>query len=185
MNNTTKKRRNRRAYLDAFRRDAAGKYIYTGDVYRWGTPRRPVLVRLWLYGIGTFAAELAAGCVPGTKIEALWWVLIPYAAGLIFAGVLLWHIYELTDGGDPVPEFVWQKTAGRLPWFSVATAVCAGVAGAAEFVQIWLPGFAGQRLAGGIAVLLAWAALALCILIRRQLSRIAWQKQDGEAKAAQ
>lgn len=166
-------------------RRAAAEYNHTGITYTWLSPRKQVLIKLWLCGAGAFAAQLAAGFIPYTRLEDRAWVLLPYAAGLLLTGALLWHIFELTDGGDPMHEYAYQKSIGRLPALSIAGAACSALAAIGEFAQIFMQDFTGKPLAGAAAALLACASLALCVIVYRQIKRLEWQQNSGEAESIQ
>lgn len=124
-----KKKKGRWAYLEDFQKSLAGEYVYTGDYYAYqeqGKSRRQALAELWLLCIPLAAAALGAGCIPD-----LWenrpYLILPYAAGLVAAASLLWGLWGLSTGGDPLRAYVYRKTVCRLPVRATVTAVCAGL----------------------------------------------------------
>lgn len=185
MGDTHKKYSGRRSYLNDFRRSVGGEYIYTGAVYAWASPRTPALWRLWGFGLGAFAAALAAGCIPHAGVEKSAWVLLPCAAQLILAGMALWQVYELTDAGERVREYTFKKSVGRLPGLGLAGAVCAAAAALAETVQLFGANFAGSRAAGAVTVLVLCTGTVCSLLLRREIKRLQWARQEGEGKTAQ
>ena len=64
-----KKRPHRRAYLNDFKRNVAGEYVYTGKHFRWQQEPKPVLLRMWLQGGIAALAALANGCIPNTGMD--------------------------------------------------------------------------------------------------------------------
>ena len=138
-----KKRRGRRAYLEDFHQNVAGEYIYTGQTHAWKAPRGKTLRKLWLCAIAAIGAAVAAGCVPNTGMERRVWALIPYVLMLISSGVQGWLLYKLTDGGDPVRDYVWKASVPRLPAAGIVTGILAFTSIVTEIANIFAPNFAG------------------------------------------
>ena len=138
-----KKRRGRRAYLEDFHQNVAGEYIYTGRTHAWKAPRGKTLRKLWLCAIAAIGAAVAAGCVPNTGMERRVWALIPYVLMLISSGVQGWLLYKLTDGGDPVRDYVWKASVPRLPAAGIVTGILALASIVTEIANIFAPNFAG------------------------------------------
>ena len=143
MADEKKKRRGRRAYLEDFHQNVAGEYIYTGQTHAWKAPRGKTLLKLWLCAIAAIGAAVAAGCVPNTGMERRVWALIPYVLMLISSGVQGWLLYKLTDGGDPVRDYVWKASVPRLPAAGIVTGILALASIVTEIVNIFAPNFAG------------------------------------------
>lgn len=143
MADEKKKRRGRRAYLEDFHQNVAGEYIYTGQTHAWKAPRGKTLRKLWLCAIAAIGAAVAAGCVPNTGMERRVWALIPYVLMLISSGVQGWLLYKLTDGGDPVRDYVWKASVPRLPAVGIVTGILALASIVMEIANIFAPNFAG------------------------------------------
>lgn len=143
MADEKKKRRGRRAYLEDFHQNVAGEYIYTGQTHAWKAPRGKTLLKLWLCAIAAIGAAVAAGCVPNTGMERRVWALIPYVLMLISSGVQGWLLYKLTDGGDPVRDYVWKASVPRLPAAGIVTGILAFTSIVTEIANIFAPNFAG------------------------------------------
>ena len=143
MADEKKKRRGRRAYLEDFHQNVAGEYIYTGQTHAWKAPRGKTLRKLWLCAVAAIGAAVAAGCVPNTCMERRVWALIPYVLMLISSGVQGWLLYKLTDGGDPVRDYVWKASVPRLPAAGIVTGILAFTSIVTEIANIFAPNFAG------------------------------------------
>ena len=139
MADEKKKRRGRRAYLEDFHQNVAGEYIYTGQTHAWKAPRGKTLRKLWLCAIAAIGAAVAAGCVPNTGMERRVWALIPYVLMLISSGVQGWLLYKLTDGGDPVRDYVWKASVPRLPAAGIVTGILALASIVTEIANIFAP----------------------------------------------
>lgn len=171
----TKKRRSyRKSHLEHFHRNVAGEYFYDGPTRGWGSPRGKNLRLLWLCALVALVAAVAGGCIPGCGMEQQFWTLVPYVVALMLSIAQVWKLYRLTDGGDPVREYVWTATVKQLPVISVLTAAFAGVAAVTELVSLFLPGFSGRIYAGILYILLELLVFAASMAQRRLILRLEW-----------
>ena len=94
-------RKNKRAYLDDFQRDLNGNYQYCGKHchYVGKTPRKTVLLRLWLLCGGAAVITAGAGFVPGATAHAPAYVSLSYVAALLAAVYALYTLLRMTAGG--------------------------------------------------------------------------------------
>lgn len=143
MADAKKKRRGRRAYLDDFHQNVAGEYIYTGQTHAWKSKRSTALLKLWACGVIALASAVAAGCIPHTGMERRVWALIPYVVMLAATCVQGWFLYKLTEGGNPVRDYVWKASVQRLPATGIVIAILALLTIGTEIANIYAPGFAG------------------------------------------
>ncbi|MCD8153460.1 MAG: hypothetical protein LUF78_01975 [Clostridiales bacterium] len=179
-----RKRKNRRAYLNDYQKDASGAYVYKGKVYKWKSPRKASLRKLWLFSGLAFGAQIAAGCIPETGMGGRPWVILPYVAALAAALSALWGVWTLTDGGDPVREHVYRQSVGSLPARTMATVLFSGGAALGELVNFfWKSQFTGST-AGAVTFLLPEAGCLLCaVLLQRTLRGLKWESSgDGNGK---
>ena len=174
MTDGKKKRRGRRAYLEDFHQNVAGEYIYTGQTHAWQAPRGKTLLKLWLCAIAAIGAAVAAGCVPNTGMERRVWALIPYVLMLISSGVQGWLLYKLTDGGDPVRDYVWKASVPRLPVVGIVTCILALASIMTEIANIFAPNFAGTLPFALGLIALAVLAGATSVVLSRTVKGLEW-----------
>lgn len=169
------KKKNRRAYLDDFSRNASGEYIYTGALYarKDGMTRSAQLLRLWVSG-GILAASVAArGCIPAAGMVNCFYVLIPYIGELICTVSVIWAIIRQTANKEPLREYVYNATVCVLP---VRAAFSTGFAAAAfvgEIVYFAIHGFDAAVLA-----FLHILAVASGLTVRRFSQLQTWEKTE-------
>lgn len=172
-----KKRKGRRAYLEDFKPNAAGEYIYYGTHYAWCGGRKRPLRRLWLLSAAGFCASLVNGCIPGTGMDGRPYVVLPYVAALIGSFSQLWAVGRLSGGGDPLREYVYDATVKKLPLRAILTAVCAGVAILGELAGMIFTPFSGKIPFAILFMALETVALAAAFLLRRTILRLEWTKK--------
>lgn len=123
-----KKRRGRRAYLEDFQRTASGDYVYTGPSYTCSEERmsyrRSMAVRWALSGGGAVMAVLG-GTIPAPGMSNCPYVLLPYVGALLSAVSVVWAVARMAYWGNPLREYVYEKTAAALPVRCALTAAFA------------------------------------------------------------
>lgn len=127
-------RKNKRAYLDDFQRDLNGNYQYCGKHchYVGKTPRKTVLLRLWLLCGGAAAFTVGAGFVPGATAHAPAYVSLSYVAALLAAVYALYTLLRMTAGGEPLRAYLHEQTAEKLPGRCTLAAVLCAVSAAGQ-----------------------------------------------------
>ena len=125
-------RKNKRAYLDDFQRDLNGNYQYCGAHchYVGKTPRKTVLLRLWLLCGGAAALTAGAGFVPGATAHMPAYVSLSYVAALLAVVYALYTRLRMTAGGEPLRAYLHEQTAEKLPGRCTLAAVFCAVAAA-------------------------------------------------------
>lgn len=174
-----KKRRGRRDYLNDFRQNAAGEYLYTGEHYAFaeqGKSRRRFLTELWLLCGGALIAAVAAGCIPAAGMDSCFYVLIPYVVGLVAAVSLCWSLGRLTAGGDPLRAYVYQETVEKLPGRGALTAAAAGLTLIGAVIRLILFGFEGEIWGSILFLALEAIILAASLLAGQWVRRQKWTK---------
>lgn len=169
-----KKRKGRRAYLNDFKVNVAGEYVYTGKHYRWDSDRKRALCWMWGLGLVGIAAGVLAGCIPGTGMEGAAWALLPYVISLLASFSCVYAVGRLSFGGESVREYVYEATVKQLPVRCMVTAIAAGVAITGETVNLFLPSFAGKNAFAVILIALEGVILAASVLLRVAVVRLKW-----------
>lgn len=168
-----RKRRGRRAHLDDFQRSVSGEYIYTGKTHPFpagGMTRRMFLARLWTLAGVMLAGGILAGCLPAAGVGDTPYVILPYVGSLLSAVSVVWLMCRLTGGGDPLPNYIYQKTVGQFALRGILTLTfsCAALAGEVLYLALHGP---GDRLPGTLGFLLCQAAVAASALGWRWMTR--------------
>ena len=71
-------------------------------------------------------------------------------------------------------DYVWKASVKPLPVLGILTAALAGIAAAAELVNLLMPGFDGKILAAILYILLELLVLVTALFLRRGVLRLEW-----------
>lgn len=175
-----KKKPGRRAYLNDFHADLRGNYTYTGAHYAYA-PGNPIPLRGLLARLGGGCAVLAAcavacGCLPAAGMDNTFYILLPYAVGVVAIAAACWAAVRLAAGGDPLRAYVYDATVGKLPMRVGLCCICTALALAGECLFLLLHGFGGMVWGTVAFLLLQGAQLAVGALLLRLLGAARWEK---------
>ncbi|MCI8482821.1 MAG: hypothetical protein HFH41_00605 [Lachnospiraceae bacterium] len=176
-----KKKKGKRAYLEAFQKNAEGKYEYKGEFYCWqGTEqeRRKKMRRLWVLCLVMLGAIGAAGSVeaPGTLNCA--YVILPYVVEFVAGISVFWGLCRLSAGGDPLRVYVYQASAEKIPERAVVTVIGAAAALAGELIFLLQNGLDGKWAGLGVFLLLEGMVIFLTLELRRCIRKMEWSRKE-------
>ena len=118
-----KKPGSRRAYLKDFKTDDSGRYSYQGKTLHssrdLSSYQKEIRTALTVFA-AVLAAQLAAGCIPGTGMEGHVLMLLPYALGIGCTVRILWILGRLLANGNSLREYVYKATAEKLDGYLTA-----------------------------------------------------------------
>lgn len=152
-----KKNRRGREYLNDFRRDVNGSYLYQGSYRRYtgSMPYAKLRDLLWALCGGALAALAAAGMVPAPGAMQQFYVLLPYAGALVAGISAVWALARMSRGGARLRSYVYEETVAKLPLRCLLTGGFAALAAVGECMDVFLNG--GQN---AIRYAVLFAALA-------------------------
>ena len=124
-----KKTRRGREYLNDFRRDVNGSYLYQGSYRRYtgSMPYAKLRGLLWALCGGALAALAAAGMVPAPGAMQQFYVLLPYAGALVAGISAVWALARMSRGGARLRSYVYEETVAKLPLRCLLTGECVDV----------------------------------------------------------
>lgn len=167
----------KKSALEQFQKNAAGDYVYTGKHYGFVSgekSRKRALVELWVLSGAMGACSLGAGMFPAPGTVNTFYVLIPMAAAMISAMAALWALGQLSAGGDPLKEYVYEASVVKLPGRLMAVTVFSVLMMACELLYLILNGGWGRAVIG--VLVLEAAAAVLAQVTKRTFSCLEWQE---------
>lgn len=165
-----KKREKPRSYLNDFKLNAAGKYEYFGNHYKWDNPdrsRRSMLTLAWSVIAACSAVTVASGCNTAAGMANTFYVILPYVAEVASLFSVVWGACRLTFGGEPLREYIYRETVPKLPLRSLLAAISALVGLVGSLIFILLNGFEGQGLLSVAHIMSKLAVAALAMWLHR------------------
>ena len=174
-----------RSYLDDYQINEQGEYEFRGAYYRWELPekRKEVQRTLWLCLTGAAVLMVAAGCIPAPGVNNMFYLLLPYAAGLGFCVWGAMALGRMCTEADPMREHKFKTSTGRLPMIFVLAALMDIICVIAEAVHLLLHPGEGSLPCGILFILLEAAAAFLLIASRRKLGGLNWIREEAEETA--
>lgn len=172
----------RREYLNDYQKDASGKYVYTGRMYAFdsksGKSRKRAYALLWVLCAAAFGAVLGCGFLYVPGMLGCAYVLLPYAAGLIAAGSVLWCVINLTAAGDPMERYEYETTVEKLPGRTAAAFICAAAALLGEIIYLIINGAEGYSVVHTIIfIALQCIAGGAAFGVRKLFAKLEWKEK--------
>ena len=176
-----KKRPGKRDHLNDFYKDVSGQYVYGGAMYTNGlTPaqHKRFILRLWLCAGGSLLGQIAAGCIPAAGMGDGFWVLPFYLGTIISTIMVCWAMWELTDGGEPMREYIYNASVGKLPRRCEFGMVFGGLSVAGLVIRLIVSGLAGGTLwATVLFVAIQIGTVCALFLVKKMLQSTHWSKK--------
>lgn len=134
-------RSKKRAYLNDFKKNSEGHYEYQGKIFECEggkTQLNRVKYRMWISYAFVIICAIAGGCVPAPGLVDTFYVIFPYALGLMAAISLGWALCRLSFAGDLLKAYIYDVTVKKIPHRAVITIIfnAASVLGMAVYLLI-------------------------------------------------
>ena len=173
-----KKTRRGREYLNDFRRDVNGSYLYQGSYrcYTGSMPYAKLRGLLWALCGGALAALAAAGMVPAPGAMQQFYVLLP-------AGIsAVWALARMSRGGARLRSYVYEETVAKLPLRCLLTGVFAALAAVGECVDVFLNGGQNAIRYAVLFAALAAAAAAAAFAAGHTIRAAVYTEESGSGR---
>ena len=124
------KRPYRRAYLNDFRMDASGNYVYTGKCYAFSdgddSRKRHLLKASLLEAVALFAA-IFPECLSPVELCKNAFYLVPWLLQLVFVLLAGWSLLRLAFHASELRAYVYEATVKKLPRRALTAAILSAV----------------------------------------------------------
>lgn len=104
-------------HLKEYKRDANGKYVYTGDIYRLEKDKKDIdklIKKLWFIILIMFGLEIVAGAIPFKGMIGTYYLIIPYGIELIMVLGLLWANFYFSNARYELTSKQYKKSIERF-----------------------------------------------------------------------
>lgn len=178
------KKNNRRAYLNDFRKDETGAYVYCGAVYDYeGSEKslRSLKVRLSVLGVLALMMLIWAGFISVPGMEHSIYVLLPYAAALCGSVSVCWALGRLCTGSISLRAYLYEESIEKLPIRCIFTVCCSVAALTGELAYALINGI-GILHGGCIPFFIQQVTcITSMLLLRSDVMRTKWRKRSETA----
>ena len=171
------RRNKKREYLNAYQAGEDGRLTYTGEYRSWADKKEAFSRYAWrqlaLSG-AAFLCPFAAGWFPETGMEGCFYLLLPYAAGLLITALLMWTAVRILKEGPVIKEYVFRRTVETIRGRSAAGMLLSAITLAGILLSLITGGFRGKG-AGAVVFFVSQAAqMAFCLLLWKQNPESRW-----------
>ncbi|MBR1811211.1 MAG: hypothetical protein IJ766_06145 [Clostridia bacterium] len=176
----SKNRPSRRTYLNDFKRDASGRYIYRGRYLAFDGAekrRKRLLAKLCVLAFVSVLAVIGAGSLDTAGMDNTFYVLIPYMGEIAFTAALVWATVRLCISGEPLREYIYKATVDRLPKLGFALAISAAVTLICAGIYLTLNGFGGKAVLCVTYLLLQIVIIFVSFLHIKALKKARWNSE--------
>lgn len=174
-----KTKRNRRAYLNDFKKNSEGTYEYQGQIYVWeaspGTCRKERII-LGTAGLAAAVCILLAGCLSAPGMMNCVYVILPYTVSFVCGFSTLWGLARLLKTGQELRAYVYEATVIQVPRRASGTILGAAVTILNECIYLFLHGAEGQMEQALLFLGANGIAIAALFLLAKRVKNIKWRK---------
>ncbi|MBQ7160784.1 MAG: hypothetical protein IJR90_03660 [Clostridia bacterium] len=170
------KRRGRRSYLNDFHLEGS-EYVYRGNTYAFEGGEKERKSFLTFMTLGSLVSLLlAAGqeIFPPVEMSDSPFTTVPWLLQTIAVCTVIWGVYKLLRGGDPMREYVYEKSVKKLPVRLLIASVASFVTVASEAIYIVIKGFGRSAVNTVMRPSLALINGVLCLFLHLLAKRGRW-----------
>ena len=165
-------------YLNDYKKNAAGEYVYTGRVYALGDGKR-YRAALSALAFGAAAVAVGSGCINAAGLSNTFYVILPYIGEIAAVFVLCWNTVRLLTAGQQIKAHVRDALEKYLPPAALALIVCSAAGLIASPVFLILNGTEGKPFLCGLYLFLKAVNVVLGLFARRHVKALSWTEQPS------
>ncbi len=175
------KKDRRKAYLNAYRQNENGTYVYCGNLHTYqgdAKSLRLLKTELGICGAALFALLLAAGFLQTSGVGRCMYVMLPYAAALCGSISVCWGIFRFCTGPASLPAHICEAFLKKLPGHALFTACCCIISLAGLILYLAFNGLPAASGGFFFFPLLNAAALTAALRIRFLVRSTEWKEES-------
>ncbi len=171
--------RKRWEYLNDYKKDSGGRYVYTGGYYTFsgtGEERKKAYAVLTALLVMISAVVIGSGCINAAGMSNTFYVIIPYIFEVAALFALVWNSVKLLKSGKNIKEYNFSSAMKYISPASVMLAVFAAAGLICSAVFIILNGFDGGTFRCVLYLAAKAADVTLGLIFRKQFLNYKWEK---------
>ena len=165
-------------YLNDYKKNASGEYVYTGRIYALGDAKK---YRLTLSALtfGAAAAAVGSGCINAAGLSNTFYVILPYVGEIAAAFVLCWQTVKLLAAGRQVKAYVRDSMEKYLPPAALAMTVFPAISLICSALFMILNGTEGKPVQCAVYLAAKAVIFVLGFFTRRHVKALSWTEQPS------
>ena len=177
-----KKRQSRRAFLNEFHLNEKGEYVYEGKMI--GFVEKSVTYRQYLKqtcktAILIFIFTAAAECLPAVTMSKFGVTMISWLGQIIVACLVLYAIWRIFWGKNPMREYVYKASQEKLPTRALLMSFFSFFTAASETVFILVKGCGGEVLFTILRPIFSLICGLMSVYLYRLAKNTKWEQVEG------
>lgn len=180
QNRQKPKKKNRRAYLNDFKKNSAGNYEYQGALYEWEGETAEYTRQLRLLGVLGLAASLSlifAGCLSAPGMLNCVYVILPYTVSFVCGCSTMWALVRFLFGGKQLRGYIYEATVLQIPNRAAGTILAAVVTALNECIYLFLHGSEGHLWQALVFLGLILIAIGSLYTLSKKVKNMKWEKK--------
>lgn len=137
-------------YLNEYKLDENGKYVYKGRYFSIDdSPERikSVYIKAWIFNIILIAAVIGSGCINAAGMNNTFYVIIPYIAEVAMLFAYSYNSFRLFSKGYRIKEYIYKTAFNKLSPFSMGIAIASAIGFICSLIYLITNGFDNQVVA--------------------------------------
>lgn len=175
----------KRQYLNEFRSNLNGEYIYQGKLYEFKgeeSERKKSIMTLLIFSIAAIFLTILSGILPGAGSTKAFYVIIPYVVEFGAEGFLIYSVGSLLSGGKIIREYIFLNSYGKIHERAMIIVAFAIIGFVGNFIYSLLNGTEGRTLATVVYGLLRIAVVIIALSVNKKHKEIEYSDYVGVDK---
>lgn len=159
-----------REYLNDFKRNAAGEYVYCGKVYSFEgnkAEKKSFIIKTVVLSVLCLLFSVLPECLSPTDMSRSFATIIPWGTELVAVLLSVWAAGRMIIRFNELREYIYKKTVLRLPKLLAAGSIFSAVTFVAQLIYACVNGISGEWHLTIIRILSSAVAAVACFIFYR------------------
>ena len=172
-----KKRTGRRAYLNDFKLDEQGKYVYRGKMMGYEAEKisyGAYLRMITISVIGMLLFTVGAECLPAVSLSRFGLTVIPWLGQMAAVFVTAYGAFKILTGRNPMRSYVYRSSVEKMDGRLAVSMMFSFFTAFEETIYILVKGCAGEVLYTVLRPVCSLICGCIALFLRSRLKECAW-----------
>ena len=175
---TPKKRTGRRAYLNDFKLNERGEYVYRGKMmgYAGVTAYGSYLGILAAAAAAMVLLTVGAECLPAAALSKFGLTVIPWLGQMAFVFLAAYAVFKILTGKNPMRAYVYKASVGKLDTRLTLAMAFSFFTALEETIYILIQGCEGEVLFTVLRPVCSLLCGCIALFLRRWTKEQKWNE---------